>query len=129
MRWPVPAVRAIGIALMGVAVALAVAISDPWLRVVLVSLVIAAGWMTHSAAERPTTVEPAAGWVRPHQRVDAELRRLTNLLLLYVREIFAIRERMREGAQDLAQGEARLDEIQREMGELIQRIVQAGAGK
>lgn len=128
MRWPVPAVRAIGIALMVAAVALSVAISDPWLRVVLVSLVIAAGWMTHSAAERPTTVEPAAGWVRPHQRVDPELRRLTNLLLLYVREIFAIRERMREGTQDAAHGEARLQEIQREMGGLVQEIVQAGTG-
>lgn len=129
MRWPVPAVRAIGITLMVVAVALSVALTDPWLRVVLVSLAIAAGWMTHSAAERRTSVEPAAGWVRPHQRVDPELRRLTNLLLLYVREIFTIRERIRERAQDAAQGRARLDEIRREMGELVERIVRAGAAE
>lgn len=127
MRWPVPAVRAIGIALMVVAVALSVAISDPWLRVVLVSLVIGAGWATHSASMRPTTVEPAAGWVRPHRRVNQELRTLTNVLLLYVREIHAVRERVQEGKQDEASGEERLAEIQREMSEVIEQLVETSA--
>lgn len=127
MRWPVPAVRAIGMALMVLAVALAVAVSDPWLRVVLVSLVIGAGWATHAASMRPSTAEPAAGWVRPHQRVNQELRTLTNLLLLYVREIHAVRERVQDGEQDSASGEKRLAEIEREMSEVVKQLVEAGA--
>lgn len=127
MRWPVSAVRAIGIALMVLAVALGVAVPDPWLRVVLVSLLIGAGWATHTASMRPTTAEPAAGWVRPHRRVNQELRTLTNVLLLYVREIHAVQERMQDGKQDPASAEKRLREIQREMGEVEKQLVEAGA--
>lgn len=127
MRWPVSAVRAIGIALMVLAVALAVAVSDPWLRVVLVSLVIGAGWATHAASMRPTTAEPAAGWVRPHRRANQELRTLTNVLLLYVREIHAVRQRMQDGKQETASGEKRLAEIEHEMGEVVKQLVEAGA--
>lgn len=129
MRLPVAVVRAIALGLMVAAVALSVAVADPLLRVVLVSLALAAGWAALSRAQAPTRVEPAAGWVRPHRRVNQELRTLTNVLLLYVREIHSLGELVREGKEDAAAGEARLAEIQREMGEVVKQLVGSGVPK
>ena len=129
MRLPVAAVRAIALVLMVAAPALSVAVVDPWLRVTLVTLAVAAGWATLAYANRPVQVEPAAGWVRPHRRVNQELRTLTNVLLMYVREIHAVGERVRDGAQDAAAAEARLNQIRHEMGDLVQRLIQAGTAE
>lgn len=120
--------RTIALACLALTIGISILVESPVLRTVAVALAFIAAWGLYELAARTrATTDAEDRRVGPDRRRNPLLRTLTDQMLVQVRELYRVAERIRSGERTRAQGESEIEKLERDMVELVRKMKRSAA--
>lgn len=120
--------RTMALACLALAIGVSLLVDSTVLRTLTVALAFAAAWGLYELAARSgASSDPQDRRVGPDRRRNPLLRTLTDQMLVHVRELYRVAERIRSGEQTRSQGEPEIEKLERDMVELVRKMKRSAA--